>query len=85
MVKNKKKKVNPPPDLQLDNSTSDLEILDFLKRTIINQIKEGKINLKVGDLLKVLEIQRKLSTDTTAEQKFWELIEQIRQTELSKD
>jgi len=39
----------------------------------------------VGDLLKILEIQKKLSSDTSAEEKFWEIIEQIRRTELKDE
>ena len=62
--------------------SSDKERLDYLKDQIMEQIQERTINLKVGDLLKILEIQKKLSTDAGAEQKFWELIEQIRQEEL---
>jgi hypothetical protein len=62
-----------------------MELLDYLKNTIVGQIEEGTINLKVGDLLKIVEIQRKLSSDTSAEKKFWEIIEQIRKTELDED
>jgi hypothetical protein len=61
---------------------SDKERLDYIKDLIMKQIQTGTINLKVGDLLKILEIQKKLSTDAGAEQKFWELIEQIRKEEL---
>ena len=64
---------------------NDKELLDFLKEKITEEIDAGKIKLKVGDLLKVLEIQKKLSTDTKAEEKFWEVIEQIRQRELADD
>lgn len=62
-----------------------MEMLDHLKQTIMDQVKQGKISLKVGDLLKIVEIQRKLSSDSRAEEKFWEMIEQIRQTELEKE
>ncbi len=62
--------------------SSDKERLDYIKDLIMKQIQTGTINLKVGDLLKILEIQKKLSTDAGAEQKFWELIEQIRKEEL---
>jgi hypothetical protein len=62
--------------------SSDKERLDYIKDLVMKQIQTGTINLKVGDLLKILEIQKKLSTDAGAEQKFWELIEQIRKEEL---
>jgi hypothetical protein len=61
---------------------TDREILDFLKVKFLNRVKKGEIELKVGDLLKILEIQKKLASDSSAEEKFWEIIEQIRQEEL---
>jgi hypothetical protein len=48
--------------------SSDKERLDYIKDLIMKQIQT--------------EIQQKLSTDAGAEQKFWELIEQIRKEEL---
>jgi len=64
--------------------TSDKELLEFLKDTIISQIQDGNINLKVGDLLKILEIQKRLLSDNDAEAEFWKVIEQIRQEELKR-
>jgi uncharacterized protein YaaW (UPF0174 family) len=61
---------------------TDQEMLQKIKERIWEQINKGEIKLKVGDLLKVLEIQKKLASDSSAEEKFWELIEQIRQEEL---
>jgi DNA-binding transcriptional regulator GbsR (MarR family) len=65
--------------------STDQELLDYLKETIAEQIQHGKINLKVGDLLKILEIQKKLSSDSGAQERFWEIIEQIRQEELKRE
>jgi hypothetical protein len=64
---------------------SDQDMLDEIKKKIMNQIKSGKIKLKVGDLLKIFEIQKRLSSDTKTEEKFWEVIEQIRQEELKDE
>lgn len=65
---------------------TDIDLLDDLKELMFEvmteKLKEGEINLKVGDLVKILEIQRELSSDTSAEARFWEIIEQIRQEEL---
>lgn len=61
---------------------TDNEVLEKIKRIIWKQVHNGKIKLKVGDLLKILEIQKKLASDSSAEEKFWEIIEQIRQEEL---
>lgn len=79
---NSKENTNGKKNLKFKN---DKELLDFLKEKIIEEIDAGEIKLKVGDLLKVLEIQKKLSTDSSAEEKFWEVIEQIRQRELADD
>ncbi|MDD4050784.1 MAG: hypothetical protein PHR28_02640 [candidate division Zixibacteria bacterium] len=57
---------------------TDQEMLDYIKTTIMDQIQDNLINLKVGDLLKIFEIQKKLSSDTKTEEKLWEIIEQIR-------
>jgi hypothetical protein len=62
---------------------SDLEILEFLKNKLFHEFKEDKSNVKVGDLLKVLEMKNKLSVTGKAEKKFWEMINKIREAELS--
>jgi hypothetical protein len=61
---------------------SDMERLDRLKDLIMQNADNGKIQLKVGDLLKILELQKKLSTDKNAEDKFWQMLEDIRKEEL---
>lgn len=62
--------------------SSDKEMLDEIKEVIARQVIDGKIKGKVGDLLKILELQKKLGTDENAQEKFWEMIEKIRQEEL---
>jgi hypothetical protein len=61
------------------------EMLDDLKNNIAKQIKSGTIKAKVGDLLKIIELQNKLSIDSSAEDKFWEMIEKLRQEELKDE
>ncbi len=85
MAKRQKKKPAAPKAAGGKRFSSDMELLEYLKDTIVSQIEKGTISLKVGDLLKILEIQKKLSSDTSAEEKFWEIIEQIRQTELKDE
>ena len=74
---------------QTRRAPSDRELLDELKEKIAEylkkQIDDGNIQLKVGDLVKILDIQKKLSSDSGAEEKFWEVIEQIRQRELKHE
>lgn len=76
----RKAKTKPKTDKELPKT--DQELLQKLKDTIWEQVEGGQIKLKVGDLLKILEIQKKLASDSSAEEKFWEIIEQIRQEEL---
>ena len=64
---------------------SDTDLLEFIKDESETQIKSGEIKLKVGDLLKILEMQKKLASDSKAEEKFWEMIERIRQEELKDE
>ncbi len=70
-------KSQKPPQI-----SSDKELLGFMKDEIEKQVRSGKIKLKVGDLMKILELQNKLSSDSGAEEKFWEMLEKIRQEEL---
>ncbi len=73
--------------MPMDKKTkkSDQKMLDEIKEKIFKQIKENKIQLKVGDLLKILEIQKKLYADSGTEEKFWEMIEKLRQEELKRE
>jgi len=61
---------------------TDQEILEMAKQQIADKIIAREIEWKAGDLMKILEIQKKLSTDKNAEDKFWQMIEEIRQEEL---
>lgn len=69
---------------QEENKTDDLDILEDLKRKIYAAIKTGEPQPKVGDLLKVIELKRKLSVEGKGEKKFWEMVNKIRHEELSK-
>ncbi len=61
----------------------DLEILEYIKNELFKEFKSDKSKVKVGDLLKVLEMKNKLSVTGKAEKKFWEMINKIRESELS--
>ena len=69
---------------QEENKTEDLDILEDLKRKIYNAIKNNEPQPKVGDLLKVIELKRKLSVEGKGEKKFWDMVNKIRQEELGK-
>jgi hypothetical protein len=87
--KQKKKEKENIEAKQQSKFKSDLEILEKVKNKIVKKIEDGiengNVKLKVGDLLKVIEMQRKISSDTKAEEKFWEMVEQIRQEELKDE
>ncbi|MCK5125664.1 MAG: hypothetical protein KAR42_05370 [candidate division Zixibacteria bacterium] len=68
---------------------SDVERLDKIKHEYTDELlkffKTKKFQPKVGELLKIIELQKKISSDSGAEEKFWKLIEQIRREELSHE
>jgi hypothetical protein len=84
-TKKRLEKKSPEPKVERHQFKTDQERLDYIKTTIMDQIQDGLISLKVGDLLKIFEIQKKLSSDTKAQEKFWEVIEQIRREELEDE
>ena len=67
-----------------ESALNDLEILEELKSLIYNAIKSGEKPPKVGDLLKIIEMKNKLSVSGKAEKKFWDMINQVREKELSR-
>jgi len=66
-----------------NGKTNDLEMLEEMRDTLFKAFKEGE-NVKVGDLLKIIELKRKLSVEGKGEKKFWEMVNEIRREELSK-
>ncbi len=75
-----------------NSTTNDLDILEELKILLYDAIKNNNKNenneknekqVKVGDLLKVIELKNKLSVAGKGEKKFWEMIDKIRDKELN--
>jgi len=64
---------------------SSLEFLDYLIGEFTEMIMTNKVKPKVGDVLKMIELRKKLSADSKTQEKFWELIDQLRQEELQDD
>jgi len=71
-------------DEQDEKKIDGLDLLEDLKKRIYNAIKKDEPQPKVGDLLKVIELKRKLSVEGKGEKKFWEMVNKIRQEELGK-
>lgn len=67
------------------NLPSNQDLLEFIKMKFVKQIEEGTINIKVSDLLKIMEMQRKLASEDEPEDEFWEMIEKIRKEELGDE
>ncbi len=62
----------------------DLDILEDLRNNLYDAISNTESEKKVGVLLKVIELKRKLSVEGKGEKKFWEMVNKIRQEELTK-
>jgi len=69
-----------------DGRKDDFQRLEDIKTEMLDRFDEMVRNRdyipKVGDLVKIIELQRKLSSDSDAEGRFWEFIERLRQEEL---
>ncbi|MBN2227096.1 MAG: hypothetical protein JW763_06995 [candidate division Zixibacteria bacterium] len=61
---------------------SDLDILQDLRNLLFDAITKNEKQPKVGDLLKVIELKRKLSVAGKSEQDFWNMIDSLRKREL---
>jgi len=71
--------------METEKNHDDLEILEYLKERIYRAIKQNQTPPKLGDLLKVIDMKNKLSLSGKAEKKFWEMINKIREEELSDE
>jgi len=61
----------------------DLHALDYICNELFTLYKTNHELVKVGDLLKAIEIRRKLSVSGTGEKIFWEMINKLREEELA--
>lgn len=76
------------PDSSIESfaPTESLEILDdFIKRYYKRLIKDEEINLKPGDLIKMIELRNKLAPKGEEQQKFWAMLSKIRRTALKSE
>jgi hypothetical protein len=64
---------------------NDLELLDDLIRKCCAELcKSTKMNAKLGDFIKMIELRRELAPAKSDQQKFWEMLEGVRQATLQK-
>jgi hypothetical protein len=67
-----------------DKTLDDLQILENVRNKLYEIFVDKPEETKVGDLLKVIELKKKLSVSGTAEKKFWEMVDKIREKELAR-
>lgn len=72
-------------DKQRKGNANDLEILEEIQAKIVEELRNKEINPRVGDLLKALELKMKLKLSQDDKEKIWELLNQLRDEELSSD
>ncbi len=65
------------------NDNRELDVLDELIENYYNQLlKHGDEKIKLGDLLKMIELKRKLSPEGSEQKKFWKMLNKIRKDNL---
>ena len=72
------------PESDKSEIIDDLVILEEIKMKLYEDITGDNPTMKVGDLLKVIELKNKLSISGRAEKKFWKMVNQIRREGLTK-
>lgn len=66
--------------MEEEKNLTDLEMLEDLKQKIHKGLKYKSV--KIGDLLKVIDMKNKLSVTGKAEKKFWDMIDELRRETL---
>ena len=66
-----------------DKPLNDLQILENVRNKLYEIFDNNPEKMKVGDLLKVIELKKKLSVSGSGEKKFWEMINKLREEELA--
>lgn len=63
----------------------DLDLLDeLIKKCCAELCKSTKMNAKLGDFIKMIELRKELAPAKSDQQKFWEMLEGVRQATLQK-
>ncbi|PKK83431.1 MAG: hypothetical protein CVT49_08405 [candidate division Zixibacteria bacterium HGW-Zixibacteria-1] len=66
--------------MEEEKNLTDLEMLEDLKQKIHKGLNYESV--KIGDLLKVIDMKNKLSVTGKAEKKFWDMIDELRRETL---
>ena len=83
--KTKKKTGSKSSSKKTENrQISDLRLLEMLINKFIEKLEKNGFEPKVQDALKAIQLKQKLAQTSEAEKVFWELIDQLRKEELSR-
>jgi len=66
-----------------NGSAHDLHMVQQLLERCWREIDASELNVKLTDLVRLLELKGKLSPQADAEQTFWSLIDQMRRDQLA--
>jgi hypothetical protein len=72
------------PSSTADSSRRDLDLVEQLLERCWQQIDSSELNVKLADLVRLLEFKEKLRPAVAAEKTFWTMIEQMRHEELAR-
>ena len=79
------KTVETVETVETEEKPGDVQILDDLISKFYSQIKDKKLQeVKLGDLLKMIETKRKLTPQGGDQKEFWKMIDNIRQESLER-
>jgi hypothetical protein len=66
-----------------NKKSNGLEILEMIIKKFDDDFAGNIEKIKIGDLLKVIELKEKLSVTGTVERTFWKMINKLRENELA--
>ncbi len=69
-------------EINSGESLSDLEMLEKVRNILYQEFQKDKSTMKVSDLMKVIELKKKLAVTGKSEKKFWDMVNDARQEEL---
>ena len=69
-------------EIDSGESLTDLEMLEKVCNDLYEEFQKDKTKTKVSDLMKVIELKKKLAVTGKSEKKFWNMVNDARQEEL---
>ncbi len=72
-----------PPAPARKQSQSDLDMVEGLLARCWREVDASELNIKMTDIVRLLEFKNKLSPAVEAEKSFWAMVDQMRKDELA--